>query len=430
MNILFLTSRVPYPPHRGDKLRTYNFLRALSREHDIALVSLSDDDAGEAHRALAPLCASQTFVRLPRWRSWAQAALGYPLSAPAQVTFYFSRGMAHAVRRTCQSFRPHAAYIHLFRMLPYRPWIPRETYTILDLTDVISKELFRSIPYRPPYKARLILREARRIRAYEREATTRVDETWVISRADRDDLVAGGGGGKIHVIPNGLPRAPYPAPRRPQRHTILFYGYAPAQHNRDALDVLSRDILPPLQRTFPDLRLRVVGAGKGDTKRRAARLPIDHLGFLDDPRDAFSTSSLLVAPVRFAAGTQNKLLEAMASGVPVVTSPMGNEGIGGEDGEHLSICTSAQEYVETMTFLLTHPREREHMGQRGLRYVHDAFSWRHVALRVAEIEQIRTKTRAAAGAPMRTDERVGKDLNLPTVQRDTVAALQDFRKSI
>ncbi len=393
MRLLFLTSRVPYPPHRGDKLRTFNFLRSLSRDHDIALVSFTEHAENSAARtALSAYCREVVFVPLPRWRSWGHVALFVTRSAPSQVAYYQSRKMRQTLETTAARFRPDAAYIHLFRLIPYRTALPRDVYTILDLTDVISKELFRSLPYRPRRLTRLVRYEAERVRQYERWATKQAHETWVISDDERHDLLAAGGEGEIHVVPNGLPRETMPLPRAPEPALVLFYGYAPVYHNQDALRFLIDDILPRVRPHVPALRLKIVGAGR-DVPRRHRGIPmtaIDFLGFMEDPAPLFARATVLVAPLRFSAGVQNKIIEALAAQVPVITSPFGNEGIRGRDGVHLAVCETAEDFVSRIIALIKNPEEREAMAKRGQAYARSHFSWENVRDRLRSIAEAHT----------------------------------------
>lgn len=391
MRILFVTSRVPYPPHRGDKLRTYNFLRILAASHDVRLLTFSDasEEFREAQRALEQLGVSVHTVWFPPWYSWLRAALLYPLPFPSQLMYYASLRMARAIRSVTLATPPDLVYFHLFRMAPYRRWVVGNPYTVIDMTDVISKELFRSIPYRRSFMVSLIAREARRIRKYERWITQHADETWVISDADKDDVEAIGKQGRVVVIPNGLPMSRSVQERSPDPATVLFYGYASVLHNRDALSLLVQHILPHVQRTVPTLRLVVTGAGKHAAHARqfSRHIPVTFEGFLNDPSSMFARATVMVAPVRFSAGTQNKILEAMAAGVPIITSPFGNEGIGGQDGEHLALCRTPEEFAQRILWYLGHPEEREAMGKRGQLFAQQHFSWDTVQKRVNEIEK-------------------------------------------
>ncbi len=388
LRLLFLVSRLPFPPHRGDKLRTFNFLRTLSQHHDIALVSFIERrPRSDVLKALRAYCRSITLVRLPVWRSWSQVAFLYARHVPSQVTYYASRAMARAVRNTVAEFHPDIAYVHLVRMMPYASAFPPGVHTILDLTDVISKELFRSLPYRREWGGRpAVLREAWRTRAYERWATAHVDETWVITEDDRRDLVAAGGEGEIVVVPNGPPEQLL-IPRAPDPASILFYGYGPVAHTADALMVLLRDILPRVRKQIPNMHLLVVGAGRHGRFPLIDAKGITYRGFLERPEEAFSRAALLVYPVRFSAGVSNKLLEAMAAGVPVVTTPLGNEGIDGRDRVHLAIAATPEEFSARIVDLLSNPSVREAMGKRGRELILEQFSWRHVRERVSVIAE-------------------------------------------
>ena len=190
MRILFLTARLPYPPTRGDRLRAYHFLRVLSREHRLTLLSFIGDEGEAAH--LSPLrvfCEDIQLVHRAPWQSTLGAAAGLWRPLPLQSLYYRSPVMQGAVDRLLARTPFDAVYVHLFRMAQYVSARYRP-YRILDLTDAISGEVMRSLPYRDPLWRLVYRLELPRIRRYEREMVGRFDETWVISETERAAVAA------------------------------------------------------------------------------------------------------------------------------------------------------------------------------------------------------------------------------------------------
>lgn len=392
MKILFLTSRLPYPPYGGDKNRVFSFIQELSRDHRIVLISFTDHTTtNEQIYKLKQHCEEVYTVLLPQAVSWTSAGIRYASPKPSQLNFYISFRMQKMIQAVSEKFSPHMAYIHLFRMMQYKDMLPKGTYTVLDVTDVISKELFRHTHYRGKLAASLIIREASRIRKYERKVCREVDEVWVISKTEKRDLQAAGGRGNIFVITNGCPL--YKTIKRaPKKNTVVFYGHMSTDHNRNAAMFLKKEIMPRVQEKIQNVRFLFYGAGKRK-KSYSSLLGITVKddtsveSFTTSPKRIFSRSTILVAPIRFSAGTQTKIIEAMHAGLPVVTTPFGNEGIEGTHGANIMICRTVKEFSNTIISLLENPDIRENIGQKGSAYIRKKFSWKQVRIRTQDIEK-------------------------------------------
>lgn len=388
MKILFITSRLPYPPYRGDKLRTYNFIKTLSQRHEIHLVSFCESQKDyRFKKELSLYCKTIRLVYLPKWLSWLKTILLYWSKNPSQVAYYFSLRMFWAVNNLAKKEKFDLAYVHLFRMYQYCRVIPKNIYTIIDLTDVISKEMFRSVGENYGLRYRLVINEANKIKSYENKIIDLAKEIWVISEKEKADLAAVNFGGNVRVVVNGV-ESKFSDKQRTSKNAVLFFGYSSTSHNKTALNFLIDKIMPELKKIIPEITLNVFGAGKwGTAKKTKDEFPVNNLGFIREPIDVFAENSVMVAPILYSAGTQNKILEAMNSGIPVITSDFGNEGIGAAPGKEIIICSSATDYVAQIARVLSDDGYGSRIGSSGQKYVRANFLWDNVSERVSEIEK-------------------------------------------
>ncbi len=393
MRILFLTGRLPYPPDRGDRLRAYHFLRILSQAHQITLLSFIGDARETAHIGpLRSFCEDIQLVHRGQVQSVMSTGLNVWRPLPFQSLYYRSTVMQAAVDNVLARQHFDVIYVHLFRMAQFVA-ARKKPYRILDLTDAISSEIERSLPYRDP-KWRLIYRlELPRIRRYEREMARRFDETWLISEAERQQLMQGDTDDKVLIVPNGVDQARfYPGGRRSNEPRLIFVGHMSVFHNVDAAEYLVNEILPLIRAIVPAARLDLVGAEPAaEVKRLAATPGVRVSGHVADLNAALNDATVFVAPLRFAAGVQNKVLEAMAVGLPVVTTTYVNNGLGTEDGRHLLIANEPAAFAEAVCRLLQDATLRQTLGQNGQEFVRQHYRWESVLDRLEFIEQQRPR---------------------------------------
>lgn len=387
MHLLFVTSRLPYPPNRGDRLRVFNFIRELSREHRITLLTFLASQEETANLAgLRPYCADIHPIFLPRAQSMLRAATRAWRAEPLQAHYYYSPTMQQAVDELVQTGGFDLLYAHLFRMAPYARF-QRGIYRVLDMTDVISAEIARAMPYHD-WRWRAIYRnELPRIRRYEQELVEHFDETWVISETERTTLAATGAQGRVEVVPNGVDSERFrPTGRRRDRATVLFVGHMGVPHNEDAAEYLAREILPRIRAGVPDARLDLVGAEPSARVKRLAKLEgVSVLGHVPDLNAVLARATVFVAPLRFAAGVQNKVLEAMAAGTPVVTTGIVSEGLGTSAGRHLIVADLPEDIAAETVRLIKNRQLGDELARAARGFVESHYRWSAVSDRVAEI---------------------------------------------
>ena len=190
-------------------------------------------------------------------------------------------------------------------------------------------------------------------------------------------------------MPNGVDFAAfYPTSQPAEPDSLLFTGHMRVFHNIDAATFLTREILPLVRRQVPDCSLTLAGADPGPEVQALAGEPgVTVAGFVPDLNDALNKAAVFVAPLRFAAGVQNKALEAMAAGRPVVTTSLVNQGLGAQPGRDLLIVDDAGTIANQIVALLRDAGMRERIGQAGRQFVRSRFSWDVVAQRVRAIDE-------------------------------------------
>ena len=390
MQILFLTSRLPYPPNRGDRLRTYHLLKNLGSEHEITLVTFVNGvDEAELAGELEVLCEEIYVIRRPALRSLFSVASNLWRSLPMQLLYYRSRKMQRLVDTLLANETYDAAYVHLFRMAPYVT-NTHNLYRIVDLTDMISSEIEASMPYRTLASRMVYSIEQPRIASFERFVASWAEETWLISDRDRLLLAESHPEANLQTVPNGVDLVRFfPVEEQKKEMRLLFVGHLDVFHNIDAVSFLVDEILPLVRQRIPQCTLDIVGAGKGTKLSGLGRKEgVRIRGFVPDLNQALNEAAVFVAPLRFSAGVQNKVLEAMAAAVPVVTTSNVNEGLAAQPQQDMLVGDGADELSQMIISLLEDEPMRMRIGQAGRRFVEQRFSWQRAVERLGKIERL------------------------------------------
>ena len=364
MRILCLTSRLPYPPDRGDRLRAYHILKTLASEHELTLLSfVESSDQLDLVKALEGFCSTVRVVAKSRPASILTVLGNGWRRLPLQALYYHSRAMRDLVAHTLRERNFDAAYVHLFRMAPYldRADAP---YQIVDLTDMISDEIAASLRFRSVLSRIVYAIEKGRIERFEKSVATDSDEIWLISDRERQTLLDRCPSANVRVVANGVDLNRFrPLGGEEDSLRIVLTGHMSVPHNVDAAVHLARTVLPAVRRRVEGCQLRIVGADPCPRVRRLGRLPgVEVTGFVPDLNLELNRAAAFVAPLRFAAGIQNKVLEAMAAARPVVTSPGVADGLGAVADRELLIGHSPDEFAALTTTLLGDQALRRRLG--------------------------------------------------------------------
>ena len=325
MRILFLTHRLPYAANRGDRIRALNLLRFLAPHADVDLVSLVHDRDEENHAGdLRDIVASVRVARTHRWMGYAAAAAALPTRRPLTHALLDAPGLASAVRETVATHPPDLvlaycsgmARVALGGQLRQFPFV----LGMVDLDSEKWKEL--GVTARAPARW-IYAREARSLAVFEPLAARRAEAVLVVNERERASLLALAPDANVQVVPNGIALDEFRPPSGPSSDfRVTFCGVMDYEPNEAAAIWLAREVWPAVHRRHPSSRLSLVGANPTAAVRRLAEADpsIDVTGTVPDVRPYLWRSALAVAPLRVARGIQNKVLEALAAGLPCVVT--------------------------------------------------------------------------------------------------------------
>jgi polysaccharide biosynthesis protein PslH len=383
--IVFLSSRFPFPVDRGDRVRTHNLIRQFSRHAAITLVSFCEGPVANTPRAeLLEHCERVEVVPLSRAASRLNMLAAIPGSIPFQVAYYHSEQM-HRIIEGIRREPWALAFGHLFRV---RPYLDRFTGVrrIIDLSDSLAMNLGRAAATKPPLARQAFHEELRRVERYESESLLSAEECWVVAEPDRRDLLRRAPTAKVETIPMGVDaRWGDEGLSGPKEDAVLFLGNLTVGHNIDAAKYLVQDIWPQVRRHLPGARLHLVGRHSASVARLGHQPGVRLEGFVEDLRPFLSSCRLSVAPLRYGAGVQTKVIETMAAGLPAVVTPIVAEPVGAEPDREILIGSTSAEVATQIIRLLRSPEEARRIGAAGQAQVRARFRWERAGERLAEL---------------------------------------------
>jgi len=414
MNLLYLAHRIPYPPDKGDKIRSFHQVRGLSERHTIHLVTFADAREDLAHAAaMRRYCRSVEVVyRNPRTallRAGLAVLTGDSLSAAA----FHSGTLQRAVEKLLATERIDAAIVFSSAMaqyLPYPPPIP----LILDMVDVDSEKWRRYGETLGPPRSWIYQLEGTRLASFEDRWGNASDRCVVAARAEAV-LLEGRLRTPVSVLTNGVDleylRPAEPAEAREGGPDLVFVGMMDYFPNEDAVTYFASQVLPLVRSSVAGTTFTIVGRNPTSRVRSLSRLPgVRVTGAVPDVRPHVAAAALSVAPFRIARGIQNKVLEAMAMARPVVGTALGFQGLSATVSDGIHIADDSEGMAREIVALLNHPEVARERGRRARAYVERAHRWdAHVAALESMLEEARSErdTRAPGAS-------VGGDLPAAT----------------
>lgn len=384
MRILFLLSRFPFPLEKGDKLRAYHQIRSLSQHHEILLFAINDQPVTESQLAeLRPFCKEIFVHHLKKPRIALNLARTFFGKKPFQVGYFYTRKIQQALDQVIATHQPEAAFCQLIRTAEYVKGHPELRLT-LDYMDVFSKAMERRAKVSSLFMKIPVNMEHRRLLRYENEVFTHFDQHTIITEQDRD-LIPHPERGLIHVVPNGVDHAFFHPMDKPKQHDLLFMGNMAYPPNVESSAFLVNQILPLVRKQRPETTVLLAGATPAPEVKALAGNGVTVTGWLDDVRDAFAESRLMIAPMLISVGLQNKILQAMAMKIPVVSSKLANNAIRAEENTAVRVAVNPQEYADHILDLLNHPEKAARMAENAYQFVNEKYDWEKVNAKLAGI---------------------------------------------
>jgi len=389
MRILYLCHRIPYPPDKGDKIRAFHQLRAIASRHQVDLFTLADDAGDLVHRsALLQYCHGVTiapiYPKMARLRSlpylFTPAPLTIPYFCSAELQREVSEALAtHSYDRIFIFCSAMAQYVRHADQIPI----------VMDLVDVDSDKWmqyarFTRFPLSAIYK-----REGHALRRYEKKVSEKASCVLVSTEREAELMRGISAVARVHVVPNGVDVDyfnPAEASPDPQIPTVVFTGDMSYFPNQEAVISFARKVLPIVRQSIANVRFLIVGRNPSRDVMKLEQIEgVEVTGFVPDIRTQLARAQVAVAPFSIAAGIPNKILEAMAYGLPVVATPRATQGLSPRVADIVRKGDTAEELASHLVVLLRDYRLAQFAGLEGRRRIMDEYSWDYAGDRLLQL---------------------------------------------
>jgi sugar transferase (PEP-CTERM/EpsH1 system associated) len=382
-DLLFLAHRIPYPPNKGDKIRSWNFLRHLAERRRVHLGCFIDDVADREHEsALRRICGECCFVELQPRRSRILSARGLLTGAPLTLPYYASRRLTAWTQDVVKRYRPERLLFFSSAMAQFDVPTPYPARRVIDFVDVDSQKWTEYAQRQSWPLSWVYAREGRTLLRFEREMARRMDASLFVSPAETQLFasLAPESAGKLHAVNNGVdtdyfsPERPYENPFPAEALPLVFTGAMDYWPNIDAVVSFVTSVLPAIRNAFPNAGFWIVGSNPARAVLDLAAQPgVTVTGRVPDVRPYLAHAKAVVAPLRIARGIQNKVLEAMAMAKTVVATPQAAEGIEGEAGRNYLVGAFGEAFI-ALTKQALSPAS-PNLGAHARGYVLATYHW-------------------------------------------------------
>ncbi len=378
-DILMLTHRVPHPPDRGDRIRTYHILRMLSRRSRVHLACFADEDVGqETREVLEGLCARVATIPVSSPTRLRHAVTSLLRGGTASVGAFHDRRLIDVMSSWSHERRFHSALASASSLAPYLEGTAKAGVpVVVDLVDLDSQKWLDYAQASRGPRSWFYRLEGARLRGLERDLAKWAHALTLVSESEAELYRRSCGQGPVVAITNGVDLDYFQARSAPGRGAnCVFVGALDYRPNVDGACWFASAVWTKVRRLRPGAKLVLVGRKPVAAVRKLSGIEgIEVVGQVPDVRPYVERAAVAVVPLRIARGVQNKVLEAMAMGRAVVTSPGALEGIAAVPGEHVEVAEEPDNWVRTVTTLLDDQPRRERLGHAARRFVEERHDW-------------------------------------------------------
>lgn len=377
MRILYVCHRFPFPPVRGGKIRPFNTIRHLGRRHEVVVASLArSPEEAEAGRGIAPHCSDFLMGEVRSPTAWLRMIARLPTPQPSSMGYFYAPSLARQIEARLRQERFDLIFVHCSSVAPYVSrvsGVPK----ILDFGDIDSRKWLTYRHFKPFPLSLGYWLEGYKMAVAEKGLAEQFDVCTCTTRAELESLLTLQVTTPCDWFPNGVDQhyfAPAEAPY--DADTICFVGRMDYFPNQQAMLFFCNEVFPLIRRRRATARLTIIGADpSAEIKRLGERDGITVTGTVADVRPLARSAAASVAPLMIARGTQNKILECMAMGVPVIASPEAAGGVDAVPGEHLLVARAPGEYAEQVLLLMQDRSARQALAVAGRGRVETHHSW-------------------------------------------------------
>jgi sugar transferase (PEP-CTERM/EpsH1 system associated) len=378
--VLMITHRTPFPPDKGDRIRTYHVLRFLASVARVDLATLADEPAPDhVVRGLRELADRVEIVRCDTPLRWMRAGLSALRGRSATEGLFSSPELGRRIETLLVSDEYDLILAVCSSMGAYVPRkIAGRAKVVVDLIDVDSQKWFDYAAASTGWRRRAYAMEGRRVRRLESALAQRCDQILVTTEAEAECFRSFQPNGRVAAVPNGVDFDYFrPDPTAAEAaHSCVFVGALDYRPNVDAMEWFCASVWPAVRARSPEARLSIVGRRPITSIQKLAEFPgVEVIADVPDVRPYLSGAAIAVAPLRIARGVQNKVLEAFAAGKAVVASPQALEGLEATVDRHVVQAHEEREWVDAILRLWGDSAERRRLGVEARSYVVERHSW-------------------------------------------------------
>jgi len=391
MKFLFIAHRIPYPPNKGDKIRSFNEIKYLSKNHEIHLACLADDlNDLKYTKNLKKYCKIVNIIPLKLKTAKFKTIFSLLNKKPLSVSYFYSKKLQKIINHLLSINNYDAIICFSSPMAEYifqsTNQLIKSTKLIMDFVDVDSDKWKQYAEYTKWPFSLIYKLESNRLAQYERKIAKIFHYSIFVSKKEaklfymqNPDI------NNILAIPNGVDFDyfnPYQLLVNNQQLAsnhpfLLFTGAMDYYANVDGVIWFCKKIFPYLIKKYPKLKFYIVGRNPVPSIKRLANFNTIITGYVDDIRPYYQKATIYIAPLRIARGIQNKILEAMAMAKPVISTSKAFEGIEATPNKDLLLADSEKEFIEKITMLLENPEKRKYLGISARQTIEKNYSWQH-----------------------------------------------------
>lgn len=379
MKIVIVAPRFPFPLDKGDRLTIYHLLKYFSQRHQVSLVCFLEPEQDPAWvEKVQPFCERVEIVPLQKTRAYTNCLIGLPSRVPMQMQYYSDPRMHKVVQEMVRELQPDLLYAHTIRMGQYiQPF--REYARVLAMQ--ISMTLnYRRLAERAsnPISKLFFGLEYGKVRNFEAEFARTFDKILLISKHDLAAIEQKRPLTNVFYSPHGVDFAYFSPDASAEKdpHSLIFTGNMSYAPNVDAALYFYKEILPLVREQIPAVQFRIVGADPAPEIQALQQDPaVEVTGRVPDLRTYMNRAQVAIDPLRIGAGLQNKVLEGMSMGLPMVITSIANEGIQANDGQNILIADTPQAFAEQTIALLQDAQRREQLGAAAREFIVENWSW-------------------------------------------------------
>lgn len=380
VKVLFLAHRIPYPPDKGDKIRAFHFLEHLAASHQVWLGAAADDPGDMQYvPVLRERCADVCIAPLGLAARTLNMLSGFHLGLPLSVARFRHRRLETWIAHVLEDVRPDVILVYSSALAQYLIGrVKPGARVVVDFVDADAEKWRAYAAQTKPPMRWVYAREFASLVKFERRVLDLAQSGILISETERallGDFIPEGKS-KLSVVPNGVNTDYFRQDdANPDSQEVVLCGRMDYRPNVDAAQWFVESILPQIRQACPQAVFRIVGAAPTAEVLALAKTDgVEVTGSVPDVRPYLAKAAVVVAPLRIARGIQNKVLEGLAAGRPVVGTPNALDGIGAQVGRDVLVAAEAGDFARAVIDVLQGKAPRD-LAANGQRFVVGRYQW-------------------------------------------------------